>query len=337
MSDIFPVSQSVLSASSLMTDVLCHYEVGIPTECKLLARGLNDTYVVVSESGKYALRIYRNEWRSESEILFEQDALLHLGREGVSVSKPILRKDGRIAGRVTAPEGPRHVVLFQYAQGDPQTYEDEAEEESYLYGKSVARIHAATDTFRSSHHRFTLDLDHLLTLPLQACEPFLAHRKEDWKYIEGFAGRLRSIIQDFPSDRLEFGFCHGDFHGGNAHVDKNAALTFFDFDCCGAGWRAYDIAVFRWSARLRGKEKERWPSFIRGYTDQRPLSEIDLRSIPYFVAIRHLWILGLHTGNSHDWGIGWLNDAYFDRAIKFFREWESEFLIERSTDKNTAI
>jgi Ser/Thr protein kinase RdoA (MazF antagonist) len=52
----------------------------------------------------------------------------------------------------------------------------------------------------------------------------------------------------FRSSRedLEVGSCHGDLHGWNAHIDQNMALTVYDFDCCGVGWRAYDIAVFRW-------------------------------------------------------------------------------------------
>lgn len=326
--NIFPVSYSILSASELMRDVLRNYDVGTPTGCKLLNRGLNDTYLVDTDHGKFVLRAYRKGWRSDSDVLFELDALLHLKREGAPVSTPIPRKDGQAVGMIHAPEGPRHLALFTYAPGKEPTYEGEPEEESYLYGKVAAQIHAATDSFQSAHQRFPLDLEHLLTVPRQACEPFLAHRPTDWEYLVAFTERLRSLIRDLPVDDLELGFCHGDLHGSNANIDQNRALTVYDFDCCGIGWRAYDVAVFRWGARLRGKEKERWPSFIRGYTDHRPLSETDLRSIPYFVAIRHLWLLGLHSGNSHDFGTGWLNDGYFDRALKFFHEWEREFLTE---------
>ena len=38
--------------------------------------------------------------------------------------------------------------------------------------------------------------------------------------------------------------------------------------------------------------------------------------------------MGLHTGNAHDWGFAFLGDAYFDRAIKFLKGWETEFLSE---------
>jgi hypothetical protein len=38
--------------------------------------------------------------------------------------------------------------------------------------------------------------------------------------------------------------------------------------------------------------------------------------------------LGLHTGKVRDGGLALLGDAYFDRAIKFLKEWETEFWSE---------
>lgn len=120
MPDIFPASHSILSANALMTEVLRDYDVGTPTECKLLNRGLNDTYVVVTERGKFALRIYRKVWRSESEVLFELDALLHLAGKGAPVSAPIPRKDGRIAGMVTARRARGTLCSFHTQRGESQ-------------------------------------------------------------------------------------------------------------------------------------------------------------------------------------------------------------------------
>jgi len=161
---------------------------------------------------------------------------------------------------------------------------------------------------------------------LQSIHPLLVHRPNDWEYLVTLAEKLQLHVQDVPLDSLESGFCHGDLHGGNAHIDQDKTLTFFDFDCCGLGWRAYDIAVFRWDARLRGKEQERWKAFLPGYREERELSTTDIQAVPYFVAIRQLWLMGLHTSNGQDWGFGWMNDRYFDQAITFFRAWETEFL-----------
>jgi hypothetical protein len=49
-------------------------------------------------------------------------------------------------------------------------------------------------------------------------------------------------------------------------------------------------------------------------------------AVPLFVLIRHIWLLGLHTANASDWGAGWLNKRYFDRGLKFLRDWEADQL-----------
>jgi Ser/Thr protein kinase RdoA (MazF antagonist) len=326
MSHVFPVVDSVLSTTGLISNVLSGYDIGSAIECRLLNRGLNDTYFISAETGKFVLRVYRKEWRSRSDILFELDAILHLHRKGVPVSVPISRRDGEMISIVAAPEGLRCVVMFTYAHGKDPTYEGDGPCEAYLYGKLAGRIHAATDGFKSMHPRYSMDLEHLLTTPLRALQPFLSHRLKDWEYVVGLSERLRSLVSSLPLEKLETGFCHGDLHGWNAHIDQSFVLTVFDFDCCGLGWRAYDLAVFYWAARIRGKEKERWPSFVRGYTEERQFDDVEMRAIPFFVAVRHFWILGLDIGISRFRGFGWLNDGYFDRALKFFRGWEEEHL-----------
>ncbi|WP_310486504.1 phosphotransferase [Chamaesiphon sp. VAR_69_metabat_338] len=336
MSKIFPVTHSILSTSALITEFLPEYAIETPTDCRFLQPGLNDTFLVITPTAKYILRVYRHNWRSIDEILYELDALLYLKNAGVNVSVPIMRKDGNLIGSIVAPEGLRYVVLFTYAHGKEPDYETEKEREAYIYGKAVAKIHAATDTFQSNHHRFTINLEYLLDIPLRSIQPFLAHRPEDWKYLTRLATKLKTQILDLSLNNLELGFCHGDFHSGNAHLvggaspleNRNEQITFFDFDSCAMGWRSYDIANFRWNARLNKKEKEMWPSFLHGYTEERHLSEIDIQATQYFVPIRHVWLLGLHTSNGQDWGFSWINDGYFDRALKFFREWETEYLNE---------
>ena len=324
MNNTFPVTHSILSTSSLRAELLPAYELGSVTECKLINRGLNDTYLVKTQSEKYILRAYRTDWRSQSDILFELDVLLHLKRKGIPVSYPLARKDGQLMQSVLAPEGIRTIVLFSYAPGKQPNYETPEENQGYRYGKSAAQIHAASDGFQSQHQRFALDLEHLLTKPLKSIQPLLSHRPGDWAYLQALAERLRQDVLKLPLEKLESGFCHGDFHGGNVHIDQDGIHTFFDFDCCGMGWRAYDMAIYRWGMCMEEKDKERWEHFLRGYQEVRQMNELDLQAVNSFVAIRQFWLMGLHTSNGQDWGFGWMNDGYFDHSLKFFRQWEAE-------------
>jgi Ser/Thr protein kinase RdoA (MazF antagonist) len=327
----FPVTHSILSVEALTIEVLLNYSLNSIISFRFLQQGLNDTYEFTTAYGeKYILRIYRAGWRSLSDISYEIDVLNHLSSRGIPVSKPLPQKDGTFIRTLLAPEGTRHAVLFTYAAGNGISYKKDAERVGFNYGQAVAKIHNAVQDFTSQHARFPLDLDYLIDTPLKSIGPLLSHRQEDWVYLQEVADKIRNRLIELPSDALEQGVCHGDFNGGNAHIADDGTITFFDFDCCGWGWRAYDLAVFRWLARINGQEKERWEPFLRGYREEKNLNEIDLQAVPLFIGIRNMWIFGLHAGNGHDWGFGWLNDKHFDLVIKFFHDWDAEYFAETS-------
>lgn len=321
----FPATCSILAADALARLVEAEYDLGRVVACQFFTLGLSHTYLVKTEAQKYMLRIYRAGWRTPADVLYELDALRHLGRKGAPVSTPVQRRDGSLVRELAAMEGTRQAVLFTFAPGHEARADDEYPRR---FGRAVAELYNAVDDFSSPHRRFPLDLGHLLDQPLAAIRPFLAHRPDDWSYFQVLGEKLRARAEALPLKNLETGFCHGDFHGGNAHLEGET-LTHFDFDCCGPGWRAYDIAVYRWSATpIRKRAEPRWAEFLDGYTDVRPLGELDLAATSIFVALRHLWWLGLQCGNARDWGIGRRDDRFFDRALTYLKTWERRHLKE---------
>lgn len=318
----FPVTYSTPSGDALAALLSADYDIGRPVSCHLLQRGLNDSFLVTAGKSRYVLRLYRRGWRSDGEISYEMDALMHLRRKGVPVCAPVPRKDGEIRAELDAPEGTRTAVLFLYAPGRELAG---TPADSWHYGRAVAAVHAATDDFRTEAPRFALDLDHLLREPLAALRPALGHRLRDLAYLEELAATLRARIERLPAAEMDRGFCHGDFHGDNAHIDGET-VTFFDFDCCGPGWRAYDIAVFRWRWGDGEKGEANWAAFLEGYRSLRRIGAVDLAAVPLFVALRAIWLRGLHVANVRDWGTSWLNDSYWDRLIAGLREWQGKHL-----------
>ena len=119
--------------------------------------------------------------------------------------------------------------------------------------------------------------------------------------------RIRRLIERVQAN-LDFGFCHGDLHGFNAAFDGER-VTMFDFDCCGAGWRAYDIAVYRWLLENR-KMESNWKPFLDAYQARRPLAQMDVSAVPWFVAARYIWLLGLHTSNA-----SYLGRVFHERSV----------------------
>jgi Ser/Thr protein kinase RdoA (MazF antagonist) len=319
----FPVTHSVVSAQALEEYILSHYEIGSLANCVLHTRGINDTYEITTQSGqRFFLRVYRTPWRSFANVGYEVDALRHLHQKGIPVAYPIAQCSGSFIGTVNAPEGNRAVVLFNLAPGKEPSYTEDPGQKAFDYGRAVARLHNALQDFASPHQRFQLDLDHLIDAPLKTIQPVLARRPSDWQYLLDFANLLHQRITALPASALEWGFCHGDLQGYHHHIQEDGTLTFFDFDCCGYGIRAYDLAVFHWCFHQEANEKLVVEQYRQGYQDERPLNEVDLRAIPLFVAARYIWHMGLHTANGADWGFGWLNDAYFDKAMKNLRACE---------------
>ena len=327
MDTIFPVVHSILSANALSRSVLPDYEIGKIATCQFFTGGFNDTYrIKTDQEATYYLRVYRKSWRTLPDILYELDLLNHLHRKGFPAARPVPRRDGSFHVELSAPEGKRYAALFSEAPGQPISYDHESEKVSFQYGQAVARLHNAVQDFTSPHQRFHVDLDLLIDTPLRNIAPFLAHRPVDWAYLQRLSADLRQRIVDLPIEALEQGFCHGDLQGYHANVGADGTLTLFDFDCGGYGYRAYDLAVFRWCSRLQKQEDIRWEPFLRGYRETRPLNEFEIQAIPLFVGARYIWHMGVHTQNAADWGYEWLNDEYFDEKLGFLRAVEKDYL-----------
>jgi Ser/Thr protein kinase RdoA (MazF antagonist) len=329
MSRVFPVLASILSPGALIREVLPGFAVGEISQCAFYSGGFNHTYRVRTVEGNtYWLRAYRMGWRTLEDIRYELDVLNHLKRKGFPAAQPVLYQDGQCFCAVAAPEGQRTVALFTEAPGQEVSYAHEPERVAARYGRAVAHMHSALEDFSSPHRRFHLDIAHFIDRPLHHIEPFLAHRPDDWAYVQQFAETLRQRLLSLPAGELEQGFCHGDLQGYHAKADSDGTLTFFDFDCGGYGFRAYDLAVFLWCCRLQDAVAVRWPSFLQAYRETRASGDFNVQAVPLFTCARYLWHMGVHTQNSPDWGIDFLNDEYFDTHLKRLRDAEADYLTQ---------
>jgi Ser/Thr protein kinase RdoA (MazF antagonist) len=327
MSNPFPAIASILSPAALIDEVLPGFGLGQVGECKLYSAGFNHTYRVKTTDGRtYYLRAYRIQWRTLDDIRYELDLLNHLKRKGFPAAQPVPHRYGQYFCAVPAPEGQRYLALFTEAPGREISYADEPEQVAQRYGQAVAHMHNAFDDFSSPHRRFHMDLAYFVDRPLHFIQPFLAHRPDDWAYIKQFAATLREQLLLLPASELEQGACHGDLQGYHANAASEGTLTFFDFDCGGYGYRAYDLAVFLWCCRLQDAVAVRWASFLHAYRETRSIADLDLQAVPLFVCARYLWHMGVHTQNSPDWGIDFLNDEYLNTHLKRLRDAGADYL-----------
>ena len=134
----------------------------------------HDVYKVIA-GREYALKVYGENWRTEEELLFEVDLLNFLKNNDVGVAGPVKGKNEKYV--YTLGKNNQFAILFEWADGNkPTSPFNSADRE--LLGKATAKIHLATDSFKSSHHRPELDINYLIT----------------WKFIRS----VTEIPKDWP-------------------------------------------------------------------------------------------------------------------------------------------
>ena len=295
--------------------------------CQFWARGLNDTYFLFdSDEKRYVFRLYRRKWRTSQEIEYELELLDKLWKKGLSISHPYSNSKGKFSFGIKAPEGLRTGALFTDAPGTEPNYTPSI---SRKYGRIAAQIHKETDKLALKGTRRDIDENQLFYKPMEYVEPMLRLRLKDLDFIRKTGDTLvQQVTDSLEKKKPVWGFCHGDHHDGNAHVDSSGNLTLFDFDLGGNGWRSYDVAVFLWRQRIvhrqtpkaKRKATRNWNGFLEGYHEVRSLAKKELEMIPVFVFLRHIFILGMHAQGGNVWGRNWLSKRYYDNHIDFMRE-----------------
>jgi Ser/Thr protein kinase RdoA (MazF antagonist) len=317
---------SRLSAQAIEQLVLSHYELIHPVECIFFTSGVNDTYQVRTHSEPFALRLYRPRTRGREVVAPELAALLHLRKQGVPVAAPVARSDGELITQITVPEGSRCAALFEWVDGDEPRYINPTH--AQLYGNAAARLHLAGDELPASLARSPLDADYLLEEPVANLRPWAAPFPLLAARFEALVERLRTRFEHTREQLSDWGFCHGDLHFGNAHVADNR-LQVYDFDFCGPGWRVYDLATYRWAARMRNVEQRAWTPFIEAYLQLRPVPAAELEAVPLFVLLRHIWLMGFFAGSTrHGGASGWLNQRFFHDFMQFCERVESQPMLQ---------
>ncbi|MBP7999472.1 MAG: phosphotransferase [Chloroflexi bacterium] len=295
------VLRSFIAPDSLAEIINDEYVFDTPVTCKMFSKLLrtqdNDHYQVKTAGQKYVARIYQpgeRLMRHESDYLFELDWLTFLRDRGCPVSYPIRRRDGGYLGKLNAPEGLRYYALFSFASGEPMS--EHSEDQFYRIGEKMAHIHIASNEYNSTHGRQLSDLAFLVDRPLERIKLFWNESDfEDLDLLvtsaEEAKEEITRLLGSTPTNDA-WGVIGGDFHSTNVHFDETGNPTFFNFDLCSYGWRAYDIATFLANTNLLHAPVEYSEAFFAGYYSVRPLTQAEHQAIEPFLTIRRIWLMG---------------------------------------------
>ncbi|HEY9828564.1 MAG TPA: phosphotransferase [Stenomitos sp.] len=284
----FPVTYSTLACEALRHHVLSLFAISPVVSCHFWNRGLSDIYLVETFGAKYVLRISHAHWRTKTEIDFELEFLDFLKRRDIPVAAPLKTIDGKHSVEIAAPEGFRYAALFPFAPGRIPIG-DLSIEQSAALGKTVAEIHKAASGFLSSTRRQPLTLEYLLDDSLGAIEPYLRFRSTDIVYLRNLVSGIKDRLSQLPQEFPMWTVCWGDPHSGNVHFTPDDQLTLFDFDQCGYGWRAFELAKFLQVSIRTGIARKVRDAFLAGYQSVQTFMPEELEALQPLTQAAHLW------------------------------------------------
>ena len=311
---------SQLSADAVVELLMLHYELLQPIHCQFYVSGLHDNYLIENGGGRFIFRIYRNSWRTQEAIDFELELLAFLDDRTSRVASPRRSKTGELKILIDCAEGQRAGALFSYAEGLAPGNAI-TEEESLLLGQTVAAVHEISQSFTTPHSRPALDLPYLLDASIVAIEPFL--EPEERNYLQSLRAKLHRVLPELPKEAGVFGICLGDVNSSNFHINSDKHITLIDFDQCGYGYRAFEIAKFISSLQSFESKGRLAKAFIDGYQQVRRLQPEEIQAIPCFELVAIIWVMAIHVYNIDRIGSKYLERPFWEQRLSRLKELDS--------------
>ena len=127
---------------------------------------------------------------------------------------------------------------------------------------------------------------------------------------------IRDRLSNLPQEAPYWGVCWGDPHSGNSHFTTDNEITIFDFDQCGYGWRAFDIAKFLQVSLSAGINRKVRDAFFAGYLKVQAISEIEINCLQALTQTAHIWnwAINIEGAAVHCWSR--LDNSYFHKRIE---------------------
>jgi Ser/Thr protein kinase RdoA (MazF antagonist) len=167
-----------------------------------------------------------------------------------------------------------------------------------------------------------LGLEYLLDRSLRIITPLLQAYPAHLEHLQNSTGPLCQSLQ-IPQTAPYWGICWGDPHSGNVHFTGDEQLMLFDFDQCGYGWRAFDVAKFYHTAISTGVPRSIRTAFLEGYQAIAPLTALEVDSLQVLAQLAHLWqwAISLEYASLHSFSR--LDASYFTSRMEQFKRLQS--------------
>ena len=301
--DTTPTLRSIPTADGVADLVRRRYDQDV-AGCVLVRSFVNEVYEVRTPRRRFVLKLYHHGGWTVDEVGWEAELVDHLVANGIPVAPVVVMTSGRAVGELAAPEGARPFLLSEYVEGHkPQKPFDDDLYRSY--GRLLARLHRAGETFRTDRYRRPFGLQVTLEEPLSRVLAALTDRPDDQHVAEVLGAAARHRLTEL-ADQMDWGVRHGDVTLDNVRR-TDAGLVIHDFDLAHVGWRVADL-----SSCLATPFAE---AFLTGYSEIRAVGTADLEALPWLRVVESIRHLAFHLTEKARWrgtetlGEGWVEDG----------------------------
>jgi Ser/Thr protein kinase RdoA (MazF antagonist) len=239
------------------------------------------------------LRAVRGDLKLFRHTLAEVDFVLYLVNHGVSASKPIPSKNGKLAEHVVTDRGQFVMAVFEKAEGQVASLDKWNPILWEKIGMEMGRMHRLTKNYEPPseevrrphwHEADIMDPDNLIP--------------KDQSYLREKAQGIIQALQKLPKDNDSYGLIHSDLNRGNLFL-RDDKITIFDFEDCEYHWFVNDIAIALYFAvedsfngsDIKSYVKDFLQSLLKGYKTENRLDPVWFEHIPLFHQLRELLTL----------------------------------------------
>jgi Ser/Thr protein kinase RdoA (MazF antagonist) len=269
--------------SDLLRRALPVYGLPEDTALTLLNRSENETW----RAGDLVLRLHRQGYHTRPEIASELAWLTALqDLPGLNAVRPIAGAQGL----VTELDG-RFLVAFSPIQGQELQPGDNLARWFAPLGEITARLHLHSRQWTppQGFTRKRWDVETIL-----GPQPHWGH----WRQASGLDAEgeallarateaLAAKLHAYGTGPETFGLIHADLRLANLMVNGDR-LTAIDFDDCGFGWWAYDLAAALSFIETDPRLPDLIAQWVEGYTRIATLQPEDRAMIPSLIFLRRV-------------------------------------------------
>ena len=270
---------------------------------RLVAGRENLVFEIKTATATYAMRLHRQEYRSNAELRSELHWMAEAARAGIAVPAPV---PARAGGMLHVVDGIQ-IDLLTWLPGRPMGktgHPLDVADRCGLFqaiGSQMAQLHLISDAWPlpDGFTRGAWDRAGLLgEEPLWG--RFWAHPSlcaQDATLFQDLRHRADADLAQIESD-LDYGLIHADLVRENILIDAGA-LYLIDFDDGGFGFRLFDIAT----ALFKNRDEPDYPALraalIDGYCSVR---DIDLGALDLFMVLRATSYIGWNMNRMYEDG-----------------------------------